>query len=676
MEKSRFPRGYKVYLPLILLFALLSFMMPRSPKFNFDYKKGSPWMYEDLVSLFDFPLLKSEEQYKAELQKAGSAVIPVYRHDAAVADMVIEQLASADLGEYASVKPALGVTLETIYSKGVLSKEGSQKDPDGLIYIQKDMRAGKVPAAEVYTMDTAASLIRSLLADAFPDSDADSLYSYVLSTLIVPDLTYDQQMTDLISEENIGMVSPTAGVVRAGQTLVSQGELVTAEVEQMLDSYKVEYESNVGYNGPEAVQWLGNALVSLALVILLFFAIYFCNYHIFEKYNKYLYILLVFTLSAVASFAVAQFDPQYFYMVPFTLIALYLLAFFSRRVVFTVYFISLLPMLIAAPDGVELFFIYLTGGVVAIYVFDHFNRGWLQFVCALITFASMALVWLAFRMVDGVAGVGDLHPLLNLSFAAFLSVAGYPLIYLFEKIFMLVSSSKLVELSDTSRPLLRLLADKTPGTFQHSLQVMNLADAAARAIDANIPLIRAGALYHDIGKISNPQCFTENESHSAGYHDALTPKESAQDIIRHVSDGLVLADRYGLPDVLKEFIISHHGTTCTAYFMNKYLNDGGDPEDVAEFYYDGVKPVSKEQVILMLCDAVEAASRSLKDYSAESISVLVDRIVDGKADDGQLSDSMISLKEVNVIKNVMKTYLQQMYHSRVSYPKRTAGRKK
>ena len=288
----------------------------------------------------------------------------------------------------------------------------------------------------------------------------------------------------------------------------------------------------------------------------------------------------------------------------------------------------------------------------------------------------MALVWLAFRMVDGVAGVGDLHPLLNLSFAAFLSVAGYPLIYLFEKIFMLVSSSKLVELSDTSRPLLRLLADKTPGTFQHSLQVMNLADAAARAIDANIPLIRAGALYHDIGKISNPQCFTENESHSAGYHDALTPKESAQDIIRHVSDGLVLADRYGLPDVLKEFIISHHGTTCTAYFMNKYLNDGGDPEDVAEFYYDGVKPVSKEQVILMLCDAVEAASRSLKDYSAESISVLVDRIVDGKADDGQLSDSMISLKEVNVIKNVMKTYLQQMYHSRVSYPKRTAGRKK
>lgn len=670
MEKSRFPRSYKVYLPLVLLFVLLAFMMPRSPKFNYDYKKGSPWMYEDLVSLFDFPLLKSEEQYKAELQKAGSAVIPVYRQDAAVADKVIEQLAAADFGAYASVKPLIGLQLEAIYSRGVLPNSSSHKDVDGLIYLQRDMRAGKVPAAEIYTVDDASAILRDVVSEAYPDKDVDSLYNYILSSLVIPDLTFDQQMTDLISEENIGMVSPTSGVVKAGQTLVSQGELVTAEVEQMLDSYKVEYETNVGYNGPAAVQWIGNALIALFLVIILFFAIYFCNYHIFEMYNKYLYVLLVFTLSAVSSLIVAQTEPDYFYMVPFTLIALYLLAFFSKRLVFTVYFISLLPMLIAAPEGMELFFIYLTGGIVAIYVFDFFNRGWLQFVCAFITFSAMALAWLAFRMVDGLTGVGDIRTLLHLAVAAFLAVAGYPLIFLFEKIFMLVSSSKLVELSDTSRPLLRLLADKAPGTFQHSLQVMNLADAAARAIDANIPLIRAGALYHDIGKISNPQCFTENENHSAGYHDALTPKESAQDIIRHVSDGIALADRYGLPDVLKEFIASHHGTTCTAFFLNKYLNDGGNPEDVADFYYNGVRPVTKEQVILMLCDAVEAASRSLKNYSEQSISELVDRIVGGKSDDGQLSDSVISLKEINVIKNVMKTYLQQMYHSRISYPKR------
>ena len=669
MEKSRFPRGYKVYLPLVLLFALLIFVMPRSPKFNYDYRKGSIWMYEDFVSQFDFPLLKSEEQYKTELQKAGSSVVPVYRQDPSVLEAAYSQLSSSDMGEYNDLKPLVNASLGKIYSKGVLPRNASV-EPAGVMYLQKDVRASKVPFSEVYTAESAASALRQSLLSEISDAVADSLYNASLAGLVNSDLVFDQQLTDLIHEENVALVSPTMGVIKTGQTLVSQGELITEEIEQMLDSYKVEYEANVGYVGPPVLQWVGISFVALFLVLVLFFAIYFCNYHIFETYNKYLYILLVFALSAVASFVVAQTEPRYFYMVPYTLIALYLLAFFTRRLVFTVYFISLLPMLIAAPEGIELFFIYLCGGVVVIYVFDYFNRGWLQFVSALITFAVMALVWTSFRLVDGVDAFTTLRPLGHLSLAAFLSVAGYPLIYLFEKMFMLVSSSKLVELSDTSRPLLRMLADKAPGTFQHSLQVMNLADAVARSIDANIPLIRAGALYHDIGKIINPQCFTENETPGVRYHEGLTAKESAQEIIRHVSDGLALADKYSVPGVLKDFIKTHHGTTCTAYFMTQYLNAGGDPAEVDEFYYNGVKPVTREQVILMLCDAVEAASRSLKDYSEQSISSLVDKIVDGKADDGQLSDSDISLREVNRIKEVMKSYLKQMYHSRVSYPKR------
>ena len=675
MEKSRFPRGYKVYLPLVLLFALLVFVMPRSPKFNYDYKKGSLWMYEDFVSQFDFPLLKSEEQYKAELQKAGSSVVPVYRQDPDVLEAAYAQLSSSDMGMYNDLKPDLNAMLGRIYAKGILPRNASM-EPAGVMYVQKDVRASKVPFSEVYTAESASSALRQSLPSEMPEAVADSLFVAVLAGLVNSDLVFDQQLTDLIHEENVALVSPTMGVIKAGQTLVSQGELITEEVEQMLDSYKAEYEANVGYAGAPVLQWIGNSLVALFLVVLLFFAIYFCNYHIFEKYNKYLYVLLVFALSAVASFVVAQTEPRYFYMVPYTLIALYLLAFFTRRLVFTVYFISLLPMLIVAPEGIELFFIYLCGGVVVIYVFDYFNRGWLQFVSALITFAVMALVWMSFRLVDGVDTFTTFRPLGHLSLAALLAVAGYPLIYLFEKMFMLVSSSKLVELSDTSRPLLRLLADKAPGTFQHSLQVMNLSDAVARSIDANIPLIRAAALYHDIGKIANPQCFTENETPGVRYHEGLTPKESAQEIIRHVSDGLALADKYGVPGVLKDFIKSHHGTTCTAYFMTRYLNAGGDPSDTDEFYYNGVKPVTREQVILMLCDAVEAASRSLTDYSEKSISALVDKIVDGKADDGQLSDSDISLREVNRIKEVMKSYLKQMYHSRVSYPKRETKARK
>ncbi len=675
MEKSRFPRGYKVYLPLVMLFVLLTLVMPRSPKFQYDYQKGAPWMYEDLVSEFDFPLLKSEEQLKSDLQKAGSSVIPVFRYDPSVFQSAQSALASADLGKYASVRPALNVALQDIYSKGIMPAS-QQSDIVGFVYVQRDMRAAKVPAEELYTIEEAGAALRASVASVLPDAPVDSIYNAFLAPLVSADLVFDQQVTDLIHEENVALVSPTLGVVKAGQTLVSKGELVTADLELLLDSYKKEYEANVGYDGPVFLQWLGNALIALFLVLILFFSIYFCNYHIFDQVNKYLYILLVFTISAVSSFLVVEIEPAYFYMVPFTLIVLYLLAFFTRRLVLIVYLISLLPMLIAAPDGVELFFIYLAGGIAAIYVFDYFNKGWLQFVLALVTFAVMAVVWGAFRLADGMEGMMNIRQLWQLSLAAFLAVAGYPLIYLFEKIFMLVSSSKLVELSDTSRPLLRLLADKAPGTFQHSLQVMNLADAAARSIDANIPLIRAAALYHDVGKIANPQCFTENETPGVKFHEGLSPKESAQEIIRHVSDGLVMADKYGLPDVLKDFIRTHHGTTATGYFLNQYLNEGGNPDEVSEFYYNGVKPSTKEEVILMLCDAVEAASRSLKDYSQASIEGLVDRIIDGKADDGQLSDSDISLREVNVVRQVMKTYLQQMYHSRVSYPKRkvTAGK--
>ena len=327
-------------------------------------------------------------------------------------------------------------------------------------------------------------------------------------------------------------------------------------------------------------------------------------------------------------------------------------------------------MLVFAPNGMELFVMYLVAGAVGMLVFGFFNRGWLQFVTALIVFAVLTLVWSAFRLIEGTGGLYDYHTVIDMFLGSLMSVAGYPLIFLFEKMFKLVSTTKLVELSDTSNKLLRELADKAPGTFQHSLQVMNLADAAARSIGANVALIRAGALYHDIGKINNPQCFTENENPGVKYHEGLTLKESAQEIIRHVSDGMAMAEKHGLPQVLRDFIITHHGTSNTGYFYNKYLNDGGDPEDVAEFFYDGVKPTSKEQVILMICDAVEAASRSLKDYSHESISRLVDKIIDGKSASGQFTDADISLREINTIKETIKSYIQQMYHSRVAYPKR------
>lgn len=683
MRKINIPRTFRAYLPLIGLFLLLVFIMPRSPKFNYDYVKGSPWMHETLLAQFDFPVLKTEAQLLEERDKAGSDIVPYYRHDAKALSRSRLALASLDMDGYSFLKPVLEDNLAYVYSKGILAPSAGQNteelkdNPASLIFLQKDRRAMKVPVSEVFTIEDAEAYLYDGLLKAYPEIDADSLYlALPLNTVIIPDLIFDQQTTDLVHEEKVNFVSATQGVIRTGQVIVSEGEIVTAEIEQLLDSYKAEYDKSVGYGSSEVFMWIGNILIAFFIVLVLFLAICYCNFRIFDEFNKYLYLLMVFGIAALASSIVAKTDPALFYMMPFTLISLYLLAFFSRRMVFSVYFISLLPMLIFAPNGVELFMVYLVAGCVCIFVFGFFNRGWLQFVTALIVFAVMAVVWGAFRLVDGVDGLKDYRTILDLGLAALLAVAGYPLIYLFEKIFKLVSNTKLTELCDTNNTLLRTLADKAPGTFQHCLQVMNLADAAARSIDANVLLVRAGALYHDIGKTANPQCFTENETSGIRYHAGLSPKESAQEIIRHVSDGLAIAEKHGLPGIIKEFIVSHHGTTSTGYFLTQYLNDGGDPEDVAEFYYDGVKPVTKEQVVLMICDAVEAASRSLKDYSQQNISSLVDRIVDGKVREDQLSDADISIRDINRMKEVIKSYLMQMYHSRVSYPKRKENAKK
>ena len=508
MEKINFPKKFKAYLPLIALFVLLVFIMPKSPKFNYDYRKGSPWMYETLIAQFDFPILKTDAQLQAEREKAGLNAIPYFRVDGKASSGSMSAVSGLDLGKWSDARMAISDAVTMLYSKGIMAPAASLnmeellQNSEGLIYVQKNRRAEKVPVSEVFTLEEASSMMRETLAAACPGCDIDSLYSAAgIASLIAPDLIFDQQTTDLIHEESIDYVSVTQGVVRAGQVIVSEGEMVTAEIEQLLDSYKAEFDMGVGYGGPRVYMWLGNIFIAFCIVFVLFLAICYCNFRIFDEYNKYLYLLMIFALAATGSSLVAGIDSSLFYLMPFTLISLYLLAFFTKRMVFSVYFISLLPMLIFAPNGVELFVMYLVAGSVAMLVFGFFNRGWLQFVTALIVFVVMTMVWGAFRLTDGISGLTDYHTVLDMGLGALLSVACYPLIYLFEKIFKLVSNTKLAELSDTNNKLLRLLADKAPGTFQHCLQVMNLADAAARSIDANVLLVRAGALYHDIGKI-------------------------------------------------------------------------------------------------------------------------------------------------------------------------------
>ena len=676
-KKFRLGRGSRIYLPLAIVFLAVVFLMPKAAKFDYDYKKGTPWQYETLVSQFDFPILKTSEQIEEERERAGTSVVPYYRYSDEIVNNAIKAIEGLDFGRNASLKSAVLTRVNRIYQKGVISDARVRMDrssasvSEEVLFIQKNKRAEKYPRSEVYKVSDARNKLLADMTLQYPSVNMDSILNKSgVYDVMVPNLVFDKATTELVHAESADYISPTQGYVNADQKIVSKGEIVTAEIAQILDSYKIEYEKNLGYDGPRILLWIGDMLIALAIVALLALCIRYANPKIFLDRKRYYYLLTVFLLTTVVSLVVERINPTAHFLVPYTVITLYLTAFFENRVVFPVYTVSLLPLLVFSTRGPELFVMFLVAGACSIYVFERYGKGWLQFITAGIVFIVLALTFTGFRLIDATGG-NYVATLLMLFVGSLLTVAFYPLVFLFEKLFNLVSQTRLVELADTNNKLVQELAKKAPGTFQHCLQVMTMADTAARAIGANASLARTGALYHDIGKMNNPLCFIENEGAAGSrYHEGLTYLQSARDIIRHVQDGMEIAAKNNLPDVVQDFIRTHHGTTATGYFLNKYLNEGGDPSATADFYYRGGKPVTKEQVVVMLCDSLEAASRSVKGGGAEAYASLVDSIVDAKFKAGQFSDADISIKEIDVIKDVLKSYLTQLYHERVEYPKR------
>ena len=674
----------RTFLPLLVLFVLLLWLMPRGAKFNYDYRKGAAWEYDDLVADFDFPILKSESELTAERLRPVGAAVPYY-----VCDFEAEQRHMDSLSRQwpfflpQSLKEQFLEELSTVYRNGVVPEGALDAAKYPVIYVERNKKWReavletaqtplKVASANVMTPSQARSYLLRQVSLSSEGLRLDSLFAIAgIRELVVPNLRYDEVMTELVRSGQSGVVSPTLGIVHFGDLIVQRGELITDDVARILDSYRSEYESRMGSLGGGRLELLGHAIMALALVLLFYFCILYSNPRILEESNRFLYLCLVFAFASSITLLIERMEPRFLYMVPFTLTTLYLVAFFKWRVVLPVYVVSLLPLLLFAHGGLELFFMFLVGGVVTMFVFKYFNRGWQQFLTALIGFLTVLLVYLGFRFF-----LGDeqniLQVVLMLFIGSFLSVAGYPLIYLFEILFNLVSGSRLMELCDTNNRLLRELAEKAPGTFQHSLQVMNMADAACREIDADVLLVRAGALYHDIGKMANPRCFIENEGQFPGmkpYHEGMDPHESAVQILRHVPDGLVMAEKHHLPHIVKEFIRTHQGTSCTRYFYTQYLNAGGSPDKMSDFCYAGEKPYTREQTVLMICDSIEAASRTMKEYTPEACEELVRRIVQGKISEGQFTESPLSIRDLDMLQRFLSKYLSQMYHGRIEYPK-------
>ena len=662
-----------IYITMVIALVIMVLLYPSEGRFKYEYHKGRPWMYETLVAPMDFPILKSQAELLKEKNEAAELFVPYYVYNNDILLNVMQTADGLNRDSLISNKDlaTLKGVLSEIYTAGIIKRDEQlvNNEKNNYIIVQKDKRAEEVPRASVYNIRQAVEKLQSKIAQIAADSITIAGISKIKpESLIQANLIYDQQSTELVHKNAIDYISPTKGIVYTGQLIVSEGEIITAYIEQVLDSYKAEYELSMGYSGSNISLVAGHALIILAILFLVFASIYTINIQILREKKRFNFIIFLILLTYIITVVVRDAGPEYLFMVPFAVFALYMMAFFPAKVVLPIYMISLLPLLIIAENGIELYILNLFAGAVTLLSFVYLYRGWLQFLNSLLLLGAMFIVFIAFRLLESGKPVYDYIYVVYLFLNSMFIVAAYPLVFLLEKIFGLVSVSTLKDLSDTNNTLLQELARKAPGTFQHCLQVANLSERAVNAIHGNARLVKVGAMYHDIGKLVNPQCFIENQAPGIDYHKNLSLQESAQLIIKHVSDGVELAKKFKLPKIITAFITSHHGRSVTGYFYSKYCLDGGDPNNKEPFTYNGTLPTTKEQVVVMMADAVEAASRSLKDYSAESISNLVDKITAARISESQLIEADISLKEINTVKEVFKKHLKEIYHSRIEYP--------
>lgn len=674
MKGSKILKNRKIYISFVVVLLITVLLTPISGRFDYSYQLGKPWMYETLLAPIDFPILKTDEEMIQERRDKAMNVVKYYNYDQKVEVVQSENL-SAVLSN-SNIKSDYIVSLyenfQNLYSRGIISEYSGGETSKGMIIVEKNKRAVEIPEKEVFDVEYAVDFLKYRMSLDFPFTDTDSIFTANnLEQYIVPNLIYDQKKTEQLELKEINYISPTNGMVYTGELIVSEGEIITEEVYQLLESYKAEYESSITRTGNIGGLILGRFLVFAMVLAMIFATIYFTNIWVFKGFNRYFFILLLFTMVIFVTTIVSEKSVHLLYLVPYSVFAMYLLAFYKNAFAFPMYVLILLPLFLVSSDGMELFFMNLAAGTVLFVSQKRIGPGWFQFVNAVFIFLGLIMIYIAFRLLsNGTLSTFDPKFVMYLAINSFLVVFAYPLVFLFEKIFKFVSVSTLKELADTNNKLLQNLSEVAPGSFQHSLQVANLAASAVREIGGNDLLARVGALYHDIGKIKNPQCFIENQAPGINYHQGLTPMESAKQIIRHVDDGIELAKKANLPEIIIDFIRTHHAKSQTLYFYNVYCNNGGDPENKDAFTYHGQYPHSKEQVVVLMADAVEAASRSLQEYTEESISALVEKIVAARLAEEQLVEAEISIKEINTVKEMFKAQLMQIYHARIAYPER------
>ena len=667
------------FLMMVVSIGIIVWTLPKQAKFRYEIQKGRIWTQKDLISPYNFAILKTPQELNNDRKVVLAGVTPIYQLNTNIADEQLNDFKS-DLEikwHTAGINDALKndyITtgynlLKHIYDVGILKPEPKyqQNSPNYTITVlDKNIGADK-NTADLFTRDKALAYFNQVLSTR-EDIDKSFLLDLVLNRM-QSNLIYDDVLTSRLEKEALENLSLTRGMVQKEDILVTTGSVVNDDVYQKLISYKKAFEDSSRVNGDRRLVMLGQIILVAVAIALLMVFLYLFRRDIYDDNRLVSLILLVITaMLATLSLAIKLQTPNLYY-IQYCIVPIIIRILFDTRLALNIHLLVVLIAGFFVPNSFEFAYFEITAGMVSIYSIKNLIRREQFLISAvIITFSYfMAFIGISFIREGSFISINwmDFVPFVV---SVLLTLLAYPLIYIFEKIFAITSDITLIELTNTNAPLLRELAFTAPGTFQHSLQVANLAENAIYSIGGNALLVRAGALYHDIGKLENPLFFIENQSSGFNPHDKLPYEESAQIIIRHVSKGVEMAEQANLPEVVIDFIRTHHGDTRVDYFYQSYLKNF--PEKLINekvFRYPGPIPSSKEGGVLMLADSVEAASRSLKEPDEKSISELVDRIVKYKLDQEQLKDSDITLKDIETIKTIFKRMLMSIYHVRINY---------
>lgn len=659
---------------VLAVMLILVYFLPRETKFGYEYEQGRPWRYNSLIATFDFPVYKTQEEVQAERDSALKQFHPFYTYDAQKGKQRIIAFRSDFLnGKYQDV-PAkylhhIERMLGAVYEAGIVNS-------DELARMAKELVPGiRVVEGTEAEMRALARLYSTRSAyEYIMHADTAQYLQRILSRCNIneylePNLSVDSAKTLAAREDVISSVSPASGMVQSGQRIIDRGEIISADQYKILQSYEKE---TVRRSNPSDGLWLiilGQFIfVSCILLTVVVYVGLFRRDYLDSPHT----ILLLTTL--IGFFPLVTYlmvDRNYFnvYMVPYAMVPMFIRIFMDSRTAFMAMMASLVLSSFALSSNYEFVIVQSMAGLTAIYALKDLTERSQIMRVALFVIITASVAMLGYDLSQGI----DLQHLdtsmyISLFVNGMLLLFAYPLLYLIEKLFGFTSSVTLVELSNTNNKVLRRMSQVAQGTFVHSLQVANLAVEVADKIGAKPQLVRTGALYHDLGKMLNPAFFTENQT-GVNPHDDFTETESARIIIDHVTNGLQLADKYHLPKVIRDFIRTHHGRSQTKYFYIKWKNEHLDEEpDAKMFTYPGPNPFTREQAILMMCDSVEASSRSLKEFTEESISGLVNRIVDGQVAAGYFKECPITFRDIADAKRVLVESLKTIYHTRIAYP--------